>query len=344
MILLGSLGLFPLVAHAEEGTCYGSKDSKVFHTDAACPSGKKIIAENRIPFKSAADAEEQGRRLCRTCERRMAAGKAREEKDATAPLPPSPKDEPAHEKKSGRGKNAASQPADRSRNGKSTSDGARSLIDPVRQMTVRQVLPGGAMVLDDGEKVHLLGVCCPEDRQPLAAEAVAHIEKLVKSRKCEQSWDGPASRPELRNENGQLLLYVAAGPNRIDLGGELIEKGLAWVDRDRPCTKTDDYLAREHLAWSEGRGIWRRLDGLAGQARVLTGQYARHYHPTDCPHEVHLNEPSEITVNEAKARRLAPCCFYRAGPPVTATARKTETAAKGTQSREPANRHAKSKD
>lgn len=344
MILLGSLGLFPLVAHAEESACYGSKDSKVYHTDAACPSGKKIIAENRIPFKSAADAEEQGRRLCRTCERRRASDKTREARDATAPPPPPPTDEPAREKRASRGKHAASQPADRTRNGTSTSDGARSLIDPARQMTVRQVLPGGALVLDNGEKAHLLGVCSPEDRQPLAAEAVAHIEKLVKSRKCEQSWDGPASRPELRNENGQLLLYVAAGPNRIDLGGELIEKGLAWADRDRPCAKTDDYIAREQHAWSEGRGIWRRLDGVAGQARVLAGQYARYYHPIDCPHEVHLNEPSEITVNEAKARRLAPCCFYRAGSSVAAIARETETAAKGTQSRESVNRHAKSKD
>lgn len=336
MILLGSLVTLPLAVRAEEDACYGSKDSKVYHADAACPSGKKIIAENRIAFKSAADAEEQGRRLCRTCERRMAAGQARDERDAAAPSPPSPKDEPATEKKSSRGKNAASQPTD--------PKPPVARIDPARAMTVKRVLPGGALLLDNGDKVRLLGVCCPEDRQPLAAEAVAHIEKLVKSRKCEQSWDGPASRPELRNENGQLLLYVAAGPNRIDLGGELIEKGLAWVDRDRPCEKTEDYLAREHLAWSEGRGIWRRLDGVAGQARVLTGQYARHYHPTDCPHEVHLNEPSEITVNEAKARRLAPCCFYRAGPSVAAAARESEATRTDPQPREPANRHAQSKD
>ncbi|QDV91780.1 hypothetical protein RAS2_28860 [Phycisphaerae bacterium RAS2] len=336
LILLGSLGLSPVAARAEGSACYGSKDSKVYHADAACPSGKKIIAENRIAFKSVADAEEQGRRLCRTCERRMASGKAREDKESAAPPPPPPTDDPAKEKRSGRGKNAASQPAN--------SKPPVPRIDPARAMTVKRVLPGGAMLLDNGDKVRLLGVCCPEDRQPLAAEAVAHIEKLVKSRKCEQSWDGPASRPELRNENGQLLLFVAAGMNRVDLGGELIEQGLAWVDRDRACTKTDDYLTREHLAWSEGRGIWRRLDGVAGQARVLTGQYARHYHPTDCPHEVHLNEPSEITVNEAKARRLAPCCFYRAGPSVAAASREAEAAAKDPKPREPANRHAKTKD
>jgi len=336
LILLGSLGLSPVAAQAEGSACYGSKDSKVYHADAACPSGKKIIAENRIAFKSVADAEEQGRRLCRTCERRMASGKAREDKQPASPPPPPPTDDPAKEKRSGRGKNAASQPAN--------SKPPVPRIDPARAMTVKRVLPGGAMLLDNGDKVRLLGVCCPEDRQPLAAEAVAHIEKLVKSRKCEQSWDGPASRPELRNENGQLLLYVAAGMNRVDLGGELIEQGLAWVDRDRACTKADDYLTREHLAWSEGRGIWRRLDGVAGQARVLTGQYARHYHPTDCPHEVHLNEPSEITVNEAKARRLAPCCFYRAGPSVAAASREAEAAAKDPKPREPANRHAKTKD
>lgn len=335
MILLGSLATLPLAVLAGEGACYGSKDSKVYHADAACPSGKKIIAENRIAFKSAADAEEQGRRLCRTCERRIAAGKAREAKDAPVPPPPA-NDESANEKKSGRGKNAASQP--------SNPKPPVARIDPSRVMAVKRVLPGGALLLDDGDKVRLLGVCCPEDRQPMAAEAVAHIEKLVKSRKCEQSWDGFASRPELRNENGQLLLYVAAGPNRIDLGGELIEQGLAWVDRDRVCTKTEDYIAREHLAWSEGRGIWRRLDGVAGQARVLIGQYARHYHPVDCPHEVHLNEPSEITVNEAKARRLVPCCFYRSGPSVAAISREADAAAKDPKPHEPTNRHAKSKD
>ncbi len=336
MILLGSLAILPLAVRAEDRACYGSKDSKVYHADAACPSGKKIILENRIAFKSAADAEEQGRRLCRTCERRIATGKARESKDAATPPPPPAKEEPASKKKSGRGKNAASQPAQ--------IKPSPARIDPARAMTVKRVLTGGALLLDDGDKVRLLGVCCPEDRQPMAAEAVAYIEKLVKTRKCEKSWDGAASQPELRNENGQLLLYVAAGPNRIDLGGELIEQGLAWVDRDRACTKTEDYISREHLAWSEGRGIWRRLDGVAGQARVLTGQYARHYHPVDCPHEVHLNEPSEITVNEAKARRLAPCCFYRTGPSIAATSREDEAAAKDPKPREHTNRHAKSKD
>ena len=49
-------------------TIIGTKNSKVYHTHPTeCSAARRIGSENRITFASVQEAEQSGRRLCKSC-------------------------------------------------------------------------------------------------------------------------------------------------------------------------------------------------------------------------------------------------------------------------------------
>ena len=108
-------------------------------------------------------------------------------------------------------------------------------------------------------------------------------------------------------------MYLTPDPDGRDLGGELFFQGFAWLDRAASFDRRAEYTRREEEAWQAKRGIWQPLDGEAGKREVVTGRHAPYYHEPDCPRAVHLTGKMELTLNEAKARRLPPaaCCGGR---------------------------------
>ena len=119
----------------------------------------------------------------------------------------------------------------------------------------------------------------------------------------------PAGR---RDALGRLLVYMTPQPDGRDLGGELLFRGYAWLDRGARFDRRPEYARREEEAWRAGRGVWRQLDGAAGESKVVTGRHAHHYHDLNCPHVQHLTGKFTITLNEAKSRRRPPCPRYHA--------------------------------
>jgi len=281
------------------GGVVAAKSSKVYHTHPQeCSAARRINPDNLIHFASAEEAEASGRRLCKTCadlDRRINEG---------GPSRPPP------------GRPSGRKPAD-SRGGEpppreeQTEDAEGTAGVLPEYAGVAEVLPGGTIELDTGEKAALCGVVCPAAGQPGAEDAVRFIREQTAGRRVRLVADRMPGGPRPRDSLGRLVVYLAAEPDGRDLGGELLFQGYAWLDRQIPFERRKEYVMREEEAWRGGRGIWRPLTGPAGERQVVTGRFAENYHDPRCPHVVHLVGKITLTVNEAKARRLTPCCHFR---------------------------------
>ena len=108
-----------------------------------------------------------------------------------------------------------------------------------------------------------------------------------------------------------MRLHVTPDPDGRDLAGELIFQGYGWLDRDANFRRRAEYLRLEEIAWRTPRGIWRKLESPAGESKVVTGRHASEYHRPKCIHARHLSDVMDMSLNEAKSRRLVPCSEFR---------------------------------
>jgi len=306
--LWGVVLLLPLspggAASAQE--VVASQSGKVYHSDPECPAAGKIAEENRVKFKSAEEAEAEGRRLCKMCEKRQVRRAEDEAADGDGNSEPDGKKGPAGNPESGQP--VPRQPPKLKKRRTSPAEGVVAA-----EVRVRRVLAGGTIVLDTGEKVRLMGVEAPLAGQPFAPESVSALEKLTRGRPVRMQLPSGGDQHPLRDVYGRLLVYLAAGDDGLDVGSELIRRGWAWGDRSAIFDRREEYAAMELEASASNRGVWKRLEGEAGRTEVVGGKYAWQFHPPDCPHVEHLIDPAKITLNEARAKRLTPCEHYRGG-------------------------------
>ncbi len=289
------LGVLPRVVVAED-QIIAAKKSKVYHTHPdRCGAAKNITEANRIHFASSEEAEAEGRRLCKMCakidEREVQRGKEPETKP---------------EETSARGGPRAKTGGDRA------ADESGDSTPSLHAARVKKVLAGGTLLMEDGNRLRLVGVICPDAGQPMADEAARFIQKKTRDRTVQASWTIGPEGEVARDRLGRIVATITTGQDSADLGGELLAEGLCWLDRDAPPALQEAYSKRQDdAAWAQ-RGIWKRLEGAAGRAEVFVGKYTHEYHPPGCPHLAHLTDVSSIMLNEAKGRRLAPCEHVKA--------------------------------
>lgn len=293
--------LFATPPNARAAEVFGTKRGKVYHTHGAeCASARKIMGDNRVTFATEEEAKTSGRRLCKRCEAldRQQADRA-EPKQKKADPPPGDDGRKAEENREG---DAPPQPA-------VPPDTAGLLVEFA---TVTKVLPGGTLVLDNGEHARLLGITCPARGQPREKDATRFIAEETRGRTVRFACESASCRAARRDELGRLLIYASAEPDGRDLGGELVFQGYAWVDRDVPFARQSEYRRFEEEAWRAGRGIWERGDKYEpGGETVVTGRHAHCYHPPNCQHAKLMAGVMTLTLNDAKARRLVPCSEYK---------------------------------
>lgn len=286
---------------SNDGSVLGAKRGKVYHTyPSSCGSARRIGEANRVWFKSIEEAEKAGRRLCKRCQ--TLDRKAKEAEDAAKKA----RSEPGFSKPK---KKDGETRSDRS----STSRPAEMRVPAVLPVLARvtAVLTGGSLVLDNGDKATPLGVVCPESGQPMARAASKWIRKQTDGQVVQLVHDSLPCSVQRRDGLGRGLVYVTLGPQGRDLGAELLRKGYGWLDRSAQFQRRAEYLVAETEAWRDGRGVWKRQSGTAGQEEVLTGRHAWAYHRPGCSHLQHLVGLMRMTLNEAKERRLVPCSQYR---------------------------------
>lgn len=285
---------------------FGTKRGKVYHTQSNdCASARKIQGDNRVTFQTEQEAKNAGRRICKRCETL--------DRQATGKSEPSKKSGGDHGDEGDGGAGGA---------GRNDRDAPLKSEPPTRitvnsELTaevakVNSVLPGGTLVLDNGEHATLVGVECPDRGQPGDKDAVRFLTEQTRGRTIRLAIEGGACRPDARDEHGRLCVYATPEPDGRDLGGELIFQGYAWVDRGAPFNRQTEYLRFEEDAWRGGRGVWVRGEGFdAGGESVVTGRHAHCYHPTSCAHSKMLANVMTLTLSEARARRLVPCSEFR---------------------------------
>jgi endonuclease YncB( thermonuclease family) len=265
-----------IVAPLRADSVIAAVEGKVYHSEADCVALRKVESVNRLVYKTAAEAEAAGLRRCKLCERRAA---RRTQADSSEKLDRKPP--------------ATTQP-DRSDS---------------NSVEIESISSEADFLLKDGDRLSLLGVAMPLSGQEGHDEAVAILRKQLTAGTAIST--RPLGGIE-RDDFGRLLAYLEAGDDRQDLGCLLISSGLAWPRANCEHPHRGDYLRLEAEAWQKGLGIWKRLEGEAGQVEVVVGRFARSYHGEACPHDRYLIEPSKVPLNEAKARRLTPCELYQA--------------------------------
>lgn len=273
----------------------GAKNSKVYHTrPAECTAALRINTESMVHFASAEEAEQAGRRLCKTCagiERRQKENPEDSGEKPGKPTKPKLADDDSKNKRSGNKDNAP------------PTEGA-----PLPEFAkVVAVLSGGTLELDIGDKVALLGIVGSPEGGPLAEETARFLKEQTQGRQVKLSRDARPDSVSPYDEWGRLRVYLTPGPDGRDLGGELIFQGYAWLDRAADFERRAEYSRREEEAWQARRGIWQALEGAAGKREVATGRHALCYHEATGPCVAHLSGKITMSINEARARRLVPC-------------------------------------
>lgn len=129
------------------------------------------------------------------------------------------------------------------------------------QHTIVRVVDGDTFVLDDGRRVRLYGVDCPELHQPYGDRAAELAKTVVLDRRVRITVVG-------RDRYGRLVGRVRVGD--VDLGILLLRSGLAWwahaYTDDREFVAAENYARRHRLGlWSDRRSIppwtYRTLTG-----------------------------------------------------------------------------------
>ncbi|HYE35221.1 thermonuclease family protein [Methylocaldum sp.] len=126
---------------------------------------------------------------------------------------------------------------------------------------VKRVFDGDTVLLNNGEKVRLLGINTPEVDSPRkigepgGEEAKLWLQQRLSGRTVRLEQDG-----ELRDKYQRLLAHVfTASGQHINLA--LVEAGLAFVDIHPPNLKYTQALTQaENRAEQARRGIWGMTD------------------------------------------------------------------------------------
>ncbi len=133
--------------------------------------------------------------------------------------------------------------------------------------TVKRVIYGDTLLLENGEKVRLLGVYAPVERCPagsaqndmvtirrLSQDAADFVRSLVKTGdrvKLVYDW-------QKEDEYGQILAYVFLEDGTF-LNAEVIKQGYGHLYSGFPCKYIDDFRRYESQARSQKRGLWQQI-------------------------------------------------------------------------------------
>lgn len=115
---------------------------------------------------------------------------------------------------------------------------------------VEKVVDGDTLILEDGQKVRLLGINAPEKGELFYEEAKARLKELVEGKSVYLEYD-----KKKRDRYGRRLAHLFAGGKHIN--ALLVEEGLATAFFIAPNFKyKEKILNAEKRAFERRRGIW----------------------------------------------------------------------------------------
>jgi len=122
---------------------------------------------------------------------------------------------------------------------------------------VTRVLDGDTLVLDNGERVRLIGVDAPETHHPelpvqrFGEESTEFLRRFAEGFECTLEYE-PSN---IRDQHGRLLAYVFVGDRLAN--AEIIRRGYAYAYTRFPFRRQAEFIALEREARERQYGLWQ---------------------------------------------------------------------------------------
>ena len=159
-------------------------------------------------------------------------------------------------------------------------------FSPAQTLTCTRVVEADIIILNNGEKVRLIGVDTPGTKHPnksfeyFAKEAFAFTEKMARGKKVRLEYD-----LQERDQYGSLLAYVYLEDGTL-LNAEIIKRGYGRTDTKFPCKYSKQFTQYEKEAREYKRGLWAQkpLKKEKDYTReyYMGSKYSTIYHAPHC--------------------------------------------------------------
>ena len=122
--------------------------------------------------------------------------------------------------------------------------------------TVKRVIDGDTIVLENGERVRLIGVDTPETVHPnkpvqyFGKEASAFTKNMVEGKKVKLEYDW-----QRKDRYGRTLAYVYL-EDGTHLNAEIIKQGFGFAYTKYPFKNMDEFKDYEKNTRKAGKGLW----------------------------------------------------------------------------------------
>ncbi len=126
---------------------------------------------------------------------------------------------------------------------------------------VRQVVSGNTLVLENNERVHLMGVNTLEtihSNKPgehFGREAFTFTKWMVEGKRVRLEYDDANARFGHKDRYRRTLVYLFLEDGTF-LNAEIIKQGYGFANTQSPFKYLDDFSGYQQAAKAQGRGLW----------------------------------------------------------------------------------------
>ena len=127
--------------------------------------------------------------------------------------------------------------------------------------TVRRVVDGDTLVLENKERVRLIGVDTPETKHPrrpveyYGREASAFTKKMVQGKRVRLEFDQANAHLGHKDKYRRTLAYVFLQDGTF-LNAEIIKQGYGFAYTRFPFKYMDEFRRYQREAREQNRGLW----------------------------------------------------------------------------------------
>ena len=140
----------------------------------------------------------------------------------------------------------------------------QTVVHAVEFRTVKQVVDGDTIVLENGERVRLMGIDAPEIKHATKAgaemgkEAAAFARKLVEGKRVRLEFDPTHASGSHKDNRKRTLAYVFLADDTF-LNAELLKQGYAFTIPGYLHKYREEFRRLEQDAKESRRGLWSKI-------------------------------------------------------------------------------------
>ncbi|MFH1825166.1 MAG: thermonuclease family protein [Candidatus Firestonebacteria bacterium] len=127
-----------------------------------------------------------------------------------------------------------------------------------RPYLIKKVIDGDTLIIENGERIRLIGIDAPETHHPVISaqrfgqESADFLKKMVENHKCMLEYEPD----RVRDSYERILAYVYVNGNLIN--AEMIKMGYAYVYTRFPFKKMEEFIVLEKQARDKKIGLWEK--------------------------------------------------------------------------------------